>query len=301
MGTVRRGSTQAAVERRPAHAAGVPAERDRADPAHDDLGGRLDPAFAQGGVADVLAVLLVVLLERAAQAVRERTAHTTEDTGLHDRLGVEAVPVSLDDLDELGEHVLEDLFGRFLSHFRDELREMLQEDVFDLLDGEPAKPDDLGNELDGERIGQRPDDVGGRHRHRDEHRVLGVLDAQRLITQGFGLRLGFLDEIALKARELRGVVLEVFLNRAANVVDDLPAQFVETLARRLDLLGDGVPLVRQRPKAVLVALRPRVARDDVEDPVEARIDVDTHRAPRSRASVGRERFIPAIGEDSPPR
>jgi hypothetical protein len=169
MPTVRRGAAQPAVERRPAHAAGVRAERDRADSADDNLSAGFDDGFADRAVRDIRVGRLVDLLEALPEAVRGTAAQHTENAGLHDRARVEALPVSLDYLDELRKHLLGDFLGRLLRHFGDEFRDVSEEGVVDFLNGEPAEAEELGNEFDGERIGHRPDDIQGGHDYPDDH------------------------------------------------------------------------------------------------------------------------------------
>jgi hypothetical protein len=167
--TARRGAAQPAVEHRPAHAAGGCAERDRADSADDSLSTGFDNALADRAVPDIGVGLLVDLPDGLPEAVCESAARSTEKTGLLDRVRVEAVPVSLDDLYELREHVLGDFLGRLHGHFSHEFRDVFEEGVLDFLDGEPAEAEKLGNELDGERIGDRPEDIEGGHDHPDDH------------------------------------------------------------------------------------------------------------------------------------
>ncbi|WP_297542757.1 hypothetical protein [Amycolatopsis sp.] len=282
---VGRGTAQPAVEGRPAHAARITAEGNRADPTDDDLGGGFDTALPDRTVTDFRPVLLVDDADAVPEAVRERAAHPAEDPGLHDRLGVEALPVSLDDLDELREHVFEDFLGCFLGHFGDQFGGVLEEGVLDLLDREPAEAEDFGDKFDGERIGDRPQHVEGGDDHGDDHRILAVLNVQGLVTQSLRLRGRLLREIPFESRELRRELGEVLADCAADVTDDLPCQIVEALARILDPLRDFVPFGGQRTELVLVALRPGVARDDVEEPVKTRIDLKTHRVTPFPASV----------------
>jgi hypothetical protein len=167
--TVRRGAAQPAVEHRPAHAAGICTECGRADSADDSLSAAFDNALADRAVPDIGVGLLVDLPDALPEAVRESATRSTENAGLHDRVRVEAVPVSLDDLDELREHVLGDFLRRLHGHFSHEFRDVFEEGALDFLDGESAEAEEFGNELDGERIGDRPDDIEGGHDHPDDH------------------------------------------------------------------------------------------------------------------------------------
>ncbi|MGW4399578.1 hypothetical protein ACWEHA_30175 [Amycolatopsis nivea] len=106
MGAVGSGAAEAAVQGAPAQAVQVSAEQTRAGQADYDLGGRFHACRAEDVVAP--------LAQAAVRPRGERAADRAQSSVLADLLPVEAVPVALRDLDELGQHLLGRFFGGFL-------------------------------------------------------------------------------------------------------------------------------------------------------------------------------------------
>ncbi|WUH87170.1 hypothetical protein OG494_17210 [Amycolatopsis sp. NBC_00438] len=279
--TVRRRAAQASVQRSPAQAVQIAAEGRGSGEADHHLRRRLDARFAPDVLRELRAELAVDLAETVARHVRERAADRAQGRRLADGLPVESVAIALRYLDELRQHVFRDLFGRLLRGLpRDpgqQARQALHERALHRYHRGPAGGHDLRDQRCGERVCQRPQHFRGRHGDRDQHAVLGVLDVQRLLPQRRRLRPSTLDVVRAQraqiAREVRKIVLDV----ATDVRRHVLRQLVETLARRRDVARDLVPLRGQLAELVLVALRPGVTRDDVEDPVQAGIHHQAHR------------------------
>ncbi|WUL55405.1 hypothetical protein OHS58_18695 [Amycolatopsis sp. NBC_00348] len=189
--------------------------------------------------------------------------------------------VALRDLDELRQHVFRDLFGRLLRRLAgdagQQARQTPDERALHRHHRGPAGRHDLRDQRCRERVRQRPQHFRGRHGDRDQHAVLGVLDVQRLLSQRRRLRSRALDVVRAQRAQVAREVREVLLDVATDVRRHVLRQLVETLARRRDVARDLVPLRGQLAQLVLVALRPGVTRDDVEDPVQAGIHHQAHR------------------------
>ncbi|MET9259941.1 hypothetical protein [Amycolatopsis sp. NPDC004079] len=273
VGAVGGGAAEPAVEGSPAQAVQVSAEESGAGQADYHLGGRFYACCAEDVVAP--------LAEAAVRARGERASDGSQGCVLADLFPVEAIPVALRDLDELGQHLLGRFFRGFLRGLsrdpRQQAHQPRHQGAFDLHHRGPAGCPDSWDQRCGERVGHRPDQVRGGDRDRNENAVFGVFDVQGVFAQSGGLLLGSVGETGAHGAEFVGVVGEVGRHVSADVGDDLFRQLAETGSRGGDLLRDLVPFGGQFARFVLVALRPGVTRDDVEHPVQAGVHHEAHR------------------------
>ncbi|WP_158684503.1 hypothetical protein [Amycolatopsis orientalis] len=287
-GAVGGGSAQAAVQGAPAQAVQVSAEKTRAGQADDHLGGRFDPGRAED--------VMPPFAEAAVRSRGERSADSAQCRVLADLAPVEAVPVALGDLDELGQHFLGRLFRGFLRGLSREPRQQAHQPrhqrAFDLHHRGPPGCPDSRDQRGGERVRHRPDQVRGGDRDRNEDSVFRVFHIQRVFAQCGGFLLGPVGETGAHSAEFVGVVGEVGRYLAAHVGDHLFRQLAETGSGGRNLLRDLIPFGGQFARFVLVALRPGVTRDDVEHPVQAGVHHEAHCGAPPRSERVGERVFP---------
>ncbi|WP_147312288.1 hypothetical protein [Thermomonospora umbrina] len=240
-----------------------------------------------------------------AQAPGQGAADRAVQAGLQGLLGVDAVPVSLGDLQALdGEVEADTLEDPHQGPAQDRPPQLAADPAHHRLDQplEDGARGDLRADLHrGDRRRRGPerrerrldqqDDLDRRDDQQGDEHVLGVLDLQGAAVQRLAHRLARLFELDEHLGIGRDEPLPVRVERVRRVaLDDaehLGRRRLEVSGQLADLRGGVVPRLGGTPHRGLVALGP-VGADDPREPLDLVGNLQAHRSPRLR-DLGRRR------------